>query len=178
MGIGCKHTQKNVNGSEKKVVKKTETVKKPVEQAPKGDASAEWILQEKLGLSDKQIKNSKFYSFITEWYGMPYKYGGCQKTGVDCSCFTNILYEKVYGKTLLRTANDMFEQSEKIAVDAAHEGDLVFFKINSHKITHVGVLLKSDLFIHSSTSKGVVISSIKEAYYQKYFFCAGRVKKL
>lgn len=168
--IGCKHKQKAVTATVKKVEKKTDLPKKP--------AGTEQAWQQKLGLSDKQVHDNRLYAFVNEWYGIPYKYGGCQKSGVDCSCFTYLLYDKVYGKTLLRTANEMFEQCEKISPDEACEGDLFFFKINSTKITHVGVLVKHDLFVHSSSSRGVVVSSIKEAYYQKYFFCAGRLKKI
>lgn len=134
-------------------------------------------VEAKLGLSHKEIKQNKLYSFVSEWYGVPYKYGGCKKDGVDCSCFTGVLYEQVYGRTLGRTAGDMFVECNKISPEEAKQGDLFFFKINGNSISHVGVFLKGKLFVHASTSKGVIINSIEEAYYKKYFFCAGRVKK-
>src|SRR5688500_8483644 len=46
---------------------------------------------ESLGLTSKQVKHSKLYSFCDEWYGVPYRYGGCRKSGIDCSCFVNML---------------------------------------------------------------------------------------
>src|ERR1043165_1535281 len=52
------------------------------------------IVAEKLGISEKEVRNKKLYSFVSDWYGTPYKYGGCDKSGVDCSCFTGILYKK------------------------------------------------------------------------------------
>lgn len=175
----CKHRTKELAGVPKNKSKRESKTIPPangntVTIAKEGTP----VLEQKLGLSSKEIKNSKLYSFVNEWYNTPYKYGGCQKTGVDCSCFADILYEEVYGYKLARTAGDMFNACNKISAEDAKEGDLFFFKINGDKISHVGVLLKRNFFVHSSTSKGVIISSLDEAYYKKYFFCAGRPKKV
>ena len=139
-----------------------------------GDA----LVQQKLSISEKDVKASKLFSFIVDWYGVPYKYGGCQKTGVDCSCFVNLLCDKVYGEKLARSAGDMYEACEKIPVEDIKEGDLVFFKINCNSISHVGIYLRNKLFAHASTSKGVMISSIDEPYFKKYFHSGGRVRNL
>lgn len=134
--------------------------------------------KQKLQLTEADIKRNKLYSFSEQWYGAPYKYGGCEIKGVDCSCFVNVLYRQVYGQTLPRSAADMFKNCETLDLQKMEQGDLVFFKIGGTAITHVGVLLKGNSFIHASTSKGVIISSLEEAYYKKYFYCAGKVKKL
>lgn len=127
-------------------------------------------------LTDKEMKNG-LYEFIVEWYGVPYKYGECSKNGTDCSGFVNALYQKVYHKTLERQADEIFhKQCKPISKNDAREGDLVFFKIDSKKITHVGVYLKNNKFVHASTKKGVMISDLNEPYFQKYFFSFGRVK--
>ncbi|GIV27099.1 MAG: lipoprotein [Bacteroidia bacterium] len=129
-----------------------------------------------LQLSDKEM-HQPLYTFITEWYGVPYKYGECSKNGVDCSGFVNLLYQKVYHKTLERKSEDIFhKQCKKIKHSEVKEGDLVFFKIESKEITHVGVYLKNDKFVHASTKKGVIISDLNEPYFQKYFYAFGRVK--
>jgi lipoprotein Spr len=126
--------------------------------------------------SDKEM-NSSLYKFIVEWYGVPYKYGSCSKDGVDCSGFVNLLYKTVYSKTLERKSDDIFhKQCKKISKQDVREGDLVFFKIDSKEITHVGVYLKNDKFVHASTKKGVMISDLNEPYFQKYFYAFGRVK--
>lgn len=173
--IGCKHQEKQVT-----VVKKVPSQKVLAKNEPKDPGqsakSSSQELQQKLGVNQKQIKDSKLYTFIDEWYSVPYKYAGCQKSGVDCSCFANILYDQVYGKKIARSAGEMFKACDEIDIDHAKMGDLVFFKIGGNSISHVGVFLKSKLFVHSSTSKGVIINSLEEAYYKKYFFCAGRVK--
>jgi murein DD-endopeptidase / murein LD-carboxypeptidase len=133
-------------------------------------------VQEKLGVSNKEVKNSKLYSFVNDWYGAPYKYGGCKKTGVDCSCFTAHLVETVYGVKTGRTAGEIHKQCEKISTSKLRQGDLVFFIINGKNVSHVGIYLKNDKFVHASTSKGVIISDMNEAYYKKYFHSAGRLK--
>jgi len=172
--FSCKHQQKQKSSA----TPKKSTVKTP--SKPKNDDHSkpgEKALEEKLGLSSKDIHHNKFYSFVTDWYGVPYKYGGCKKEGVDCSCFASVLYSTVFNTTLQRTAGEMFKACEQIGPEDAKQGDLFFFKINGNQISHVGVCLKRNYFVHASTSKGVIINSIEEAYYKKYFFCAGRVKK-
>lgn len=174
----CHHQRKGVEGIAKNPPKKNEShaVKKikPSESIPSGSTNE---VEQKLGVTKKEIHHSKLYSFVGEWYGTPYKYGGCQKNGVDCSCFASVLYTQVYGASLARTAGDMYKQCDKISMEEMREGDLLFFKINSNSISHVGVFVKGDFFVHASSSKGVMLSSIKEAYYQKYFYCAGRIRK-
>jgi len=133
--------------------------------------------RETLGLSKKDVKESKLYRFVDQWYGVPYKYGGCQKNGVDCSCFTANLYADVYGRKLGRTAGEIHKDCEKINTGKLREGDLVFFITNGKSISHVGVYLKENKFVHASTSKGVIISDLNETYYKKYFHSAGRIKK-
>jgi cell wall-associated NlpC family hydrolase len=128
-----------------------------------------------LGVSEKEVRDKKLYEFISEWYGVPYKYGGCSKNGTDCSCLTINLYSAVYHKQLPRNADDMAKACSKVKESKASEGDMVFFKINSKTVSHVGVVLKNNKFVHASTSKGVLISDLDEAYYKKFFYCFGRL---
>jgi lipoprotein Spr len=134
-------------------------------------------LKETLGLSNHDIKDNKLYAYVNEWYGIPYKYGGCTKSGVDCSCFTSNLFASVYGVKFGRTAGEIYKVCEKINSNKLQEGDLVFFIINGKSISHVGVYLKDNKFAHASTSKGVIVSDLNEAYYKKYFYAAARHKK-
>ena len=130
-----------------------------------------------LGVTEKEITNVKLYRFIDEWYGVPYKYGGKAKTGVDCSGFTTILLQDVYGKTFVGSANSMYEACDNVNEKNLKEGDLVFFKINSSKVSHVGVYLQNRRFVHASSKRGIVINNLDEAYYKKYFFKGGRPKE-
>ncbi|MEO6305930.1 MAG: NlpC/P60 family protein [Bacteroidia bacterium] len=161
IGYGCRHKKDAVK-----------TVNKPKAEAKSGAVA----FREKMGITNKEVKDNKLYSFISDWYGAPYKYGGCEKTGVDCSCFTINLFEKVYGKKMPRTAGEIYKECEKTNINKAEEGDLIFFKINSNSITHVGVYLRDNKFVHASTTKGVLVNSLTETYYQKYFYSAGKLK--
>lgn len=156
-------------------------VETPVEVAPapiKKEGPVRSEFRQKLQITDKEFKANKLYVFGEEWYGIPYRYGGCDKNGVDCSCFATLLYQNVYSKVLSRSANDIFKGCDQLSLEELKQGDLLFFKIGGNTISHVGVYVKGNYFIHSSTSKGVILNSLEEAYYKKYFFCAGKVRKI
>ena len=128
-----------------------------------------------LGVSEKEITNKKLYSFIDKWYGVPYKYGGKSKNRVDCSGFTSILYKEVYGKEFSGSSESMNKQCKTISKSELREGDLVFFKIDSKDVSHVGIYLQNNKFIHATTKVGVMIDDLSEEYYNKYFESAGRI---
>jgi len=122
--------------------------------------------------------NAILYGFIEDWYGIPYRYGGETRKGIDCSAFVRELYDNVYSSRLTRTSREQFANSEYISnKNQLKEGDLVFFKIRSKSISHVGVYLADGKFVHSSRSKGVVISNLEESYWARYYVGGGRVKK-
>lgn len=130
---------------------------------------------EKLGVELCGKEDKEFIKQITDWLGVPYVYGGESKEGTDCSGFVQTFY-KNYNKTVLnRTAADLVKNCDTINKKDLQIGDLVFFKINNTKVSHVGIYLGKDRFIHAS-SKGVMVNSLTENYYKKYFFAAGRIK--
>jgi cell wall-associated NlpC family hydrolase len=122
----------------------------------------------------------KLLSFIEDWYGTPYHYGGNSKEGIDCSGFASILMGTVYNiNNLPRSSQDQYDATSRVPVAELKEGDLVFFhtqKNDKHnEITHVGVYLLNHKFIHASIS-GVMISDLSQGYYFHHFVGAGRVK--
>lgn len=129
-----------------------------------------------LGVKENELGNRKLFFFIDEWYSAPYKYGGLDKSGIDCSGFTCTLYNNVYSKKVPRSTKDLFASCSAIDNKDLKEGDLVFFKIEKSDVSHVGVYLANNKFIHASTKKGVIINDLNEAYYKKYFYKAGRIK--
>lgn len=141
--------------------------------SPKANASIRSKYASKLGVSAGTLKNEALYQFIDGWIGIPYKYGGTNKSGVDCSGFVGTLYREVYKRNLPRTTSDQRKASIKVSKNSLREGDLVFFSI-SGKDSHVGVFLANNHFVHASTSKGVIISSLTNSYYQKVFAAGGR----
>lgn len=128
-----------------------------------------------LGISEREIGNIYLYEYIDGWIGVPYKWAGNDKTGVDCSGFICAVYKDIYAKQLKRSATDIVKECETVEKDELKEGDLVFFDISSAN-SHVGIYLANNKFIHASSSKGVMISDLSHAYYIKYWGRAGRVK--
>ena len=121
------------------------------------------------------IGNASLKKEVDQWLGVPYKYGGTTKQGVDCSGFCGNVFKNVYNVSLGRSAQDIFDQSKPVNRSALKEGDLVFFKINSSRVSHVGIYLSDNKFVHASTSRGVIISDLGEAYWTKYYFASGRI---
>jgi lipoprotein Spr len=112
-----------------------------------------------------------------EWLGSPYRYGQCSKDGTDCSGFTKSIYNEVFNASLARSSSSIYSQCKPVKKDKLQHGDLVFFKIGRSGISHVGVYLGYNYFIHASTQSGVIISSLEEAYYNKYYYSGGRLHK-
>lgn len=116
---------------------------------------------------------------VSLWLGTPYRAGGTSKKGADCSGFVAQVFRKVYNKDLERSSEDQARKNvKKVNKRGLKTGDLVFFKTTpkSKRITHVGIFLKDDNFIHASTSRGVIVSNLNENYYKRNWAKGGRVK--
>jgi len=120
--------------------------------------------------------NVELYYFIDDWLGSPHRYGGNLKSGIDCSGFIHILFSNIYSINLPRTSRDMATQVHKKKERQLSEGDLVFFSFGGRNIDHVGMYLHNGKFVHVSTSKGVIISNLKEQWFHKYFKFGGQIK--
>jgi len=121
-------------------------------------------------------ENKKLVTTISGWLGVPYKYGGCDKKGTDCSCLVKMIYQDVYGIDLNRRSIDIMKNSIKVKRKNILEGDLVFFKTSKNKYSHVGIYISNNKFVHSTTKKGVIISDLDEPYWSKSYFSVGRIK--
>lgn len=108
--------------------------------------------------------------------GTPYVYGGTTPRGFDCSGLVQYSYDKA-GVNVPRTTREQYRRASPVPVAAAQPGDLVFFA-KGQKISHVGIYLGDDEFIHApETGQNVKISSIQDSYYQAHFVGAGRIPK-
>ena len=131
-----------------------------------------------MDIAVEEMNNIPLLQKIDEWWGTPYLYGGSSKRGVDCSYFTLDVMNAIYKTNLKRTAAEQYTQSEKIDWTDLKEGDLIFFKTDgSRSITHVGIYMTNNKFVHASTSQGVTISDLSEPYWQKRLYSLGRVPK-
>jgi lipoprotein Spr len=107
------------------------------------------------------------------WLGVSYQYGGESRSGADCSGFVWSVFKSL-GYTLPRTAHQQWQFAVPVNTSDARPSDLVFFS-DDPTIDHVGIYLGNDRFIHSSTSRGVIISSLSESYYSRRFRGFGRI---
>lgn len=158
------------------LVDETPVIAVPVQAKPpqkKADGSE---CNNALGLRCEGDDNPRLYEVVNSWLGVPYKYGGTDRKGIDCSAFVGMVYREVYGVTLHRTANDMLGDVRLIGRPQLHEGDLLFFTNSKGKVSHVGIYLKDNLFAHSSTSNGVSVSNLDSQYWTAHFYKGGRVK--
>jgi lipoprotein Spr len=127
-----------------------------------------------MGVALKTTSNVKLFQFVYDWVGTPYHWGGDSRKGIDCSAFTKELYSKVFNLTIKRNSRDIFSMVIPVSKDDLQEGDLVFFKIHSRRISHVGIYLGDGRFAHAS-SKGVAVSNLDDGYYKRYFYKGGRL---
>lgn len=111
------------------------------------------------------------------WIGTPYRYGGNDRGGVDCSGFVTQVYKRALDIKLPRTSREQSEFCQKINKSNLTPGDLVFFRTTrgSNRVSHVGIFVGDNQMIHSSTSKGVIYTDITSDYYMKTFAGAGKV---
>ena len=123
----------------------------------------------------EKLTNVNLLKTIDEWWGTDYCMGGSTKNCIDCSAFTQMMMQNVYKITVPRTAQAQYKLSKQINLEDLNEGDLVFFRTNGgHNITHVGVYLLNNKFVHASTSKGVMVSDLNDIYWKPRYKGAGR----
>ena len=166
--IGCKSKQRSVS------------VKGPTPQSEKTTPSNDT----RKDRSKKETKGAKKSNAIIktamDYNGTPYRYGGTTRKGMDCSGLIYVSF-KEHGVPLQRVSAQMAKQGKKIKLKEVEKGDLLFFTTskNKNRINHVGLVVSTrggDIeFIHSTTSRGVLVSSLSEGYWNYAFDHARRI---
>ena len=145
--------------------------------------------------SQMDEKKEMLHQTIRSYLGTPYQWGNSSRKGIDCSGFTQEVYKKA-GITLPRTAREQYDTGKKVDKDELEYGDLVFFNTKPliflsscffpcilfnievpsvYGITHVGIYIENDKFVHSSASRGVISENINNPYWEKRFVGARRL---
>ena len=127
-----------------------------------------------LNIEVEKLTNKKLIEYVHQWWAVPYRIGGNSKEGIDCSAFVQGLTNEAFGISLPRTSREQADFCKEISKQDLKEGDLVFFG-SGRSISHVGMYISNNKFVHASTSMGVVISDLDEAYWSRRFVKAGRL---
>ncbi len=166
IATGCSTTNKGVTAN--RVTKKEQ----PRKHAPQPAATIKWPSTKLTPTADKLLSEAR------SWLGTPYLYGGNTTEGVDCSGFVLQVYQRALNIKLPRNSAKQQEFCIPVNNDQLTAGDLVFFSsAGKSEVAHVGIYIGNRNFIHSSTSKGVIISSLDQKYYADNFHSFGRIEK-
>jgi cell wall-associated NlpC family hydrolase len=175
--VTSKHTS---NGNTRVINKNPQSVYKAAPSLTSGDIERADFLQLKyaivLDATVENLTNVSMLKAIDDWWGTRYCMGGSTKSCIDCSAFTQTVMSDVYNVNLPRTAQEQYNSSEHIGLEQMEEGDLVFFKTSGRAISHVGIYLLNNKFVHAATSGGVMVSDLNDSYWQSRFRGAGRVR--
>ena len=119
-------------------------------------------------------RGEQLADFALALRGAPYRYGGATRDGFDCSGLVFFAHRQ-FGLAVPRTSRDQAEQATSVAPRKLKRGDLVFFKIDSRRVNHVGIYIGERRFVHApGAGKPVTVSSLDEEFYEETFDSAGR----
>jgi murein DD-endopeptidase len=126
------------------------------------------------GASSMRNRGEALAEFALRLRGTPYRYGGATLDGFDCSGLVFYAHRQL-GVSVPRTSRDQAEQAQSIKPRKLQRGDLVFFKIGSRRVNHVGIYVGKKRFVHApGAGKPVTINSLDDDFYSEAFFSAGR----
>ncbi len=136
--------------------------------------------KEKTAISSHNAKVNSVITYAKTFKGTRYKFGGTTKAGMDCSGLVFVAF-KNQNISLPRVSRDMAKQGNRINLRQTTAGDLVFFKTDKsgRNINHVGLVVETKngtiFFIHSTSSRGVIVSSLDERYWNSAFVEVRRI---
>lgn len=166
-------------------VKKKTTYSKNAKKRTVSVASSKEIAQTRTARKRKETTTSlspadNIINTALTFSGTRYKWGGTTKKGMDCSGLLYVAFAE-HDVALPRVSYDMAEKGKRVRINKVEKGDLLFFKTQkrSKRINHVGMVVSVKAneikFIHASSSRGVIVSSLREGFWNSAFVKATRV---
>ncbi len=127
-----------------------------------------------MGRADADELISNAMGFI----GVAYRFGGTSPTGFDCSGFMQYVFRKAFAVNLPRTSAAQASVGSYVSRSELRPGDMVFFRTHGSRISHVGMYIGNDRFIHAPrTGKRIEITSLSSKYWNARYATARRVKR-
>ncbi len=144
---------------------------------PRYRSGGEEIPQQEIRKTGKYTTDDllRLGSIMREYLGQPYKGRSKYEEGVDCSHFVLTVFKRFDNIDLPRMAADQYKKGRAVQFKHLQYGDLVFFRTQPRKISHVGIYVGEGRFIHASTSNGVIISGLSEKYWADKYAGARRI---
>lgn len=133
--------------------------------APTNAGAPQWL----------NVDQQKMMDVINRMKGIPYKWGGTDERGIDCSAFVQAVFRRSQDIRLPRTSREQSDYGKSVSRDDLKFGDLVFFKIHSFRINHVGIYVGEGMFAHSSWTEGVTVTRLDDSYYSPKYSRARRL---
>ena len=127
---------------------------------------------------DSKEKRAKIVNYAKEFIGVPYVYGGMDKTGTDCSGLIYTVARESIQLQLPRTVSALYGYAKIIPDNQKEPGDILFFKTVGDKISHAGIYVGNNQFIHAASdgpNTGVILSSLKESYWEQHYYAVGQI---
>jgi cell wall-associated NlpC family hydrolase len=133
------------------------------------DFMSTYNLQESVSRDEVMFK-------VIEYLNTPYLWGGTTKRGIDCSAFVQTVMYQALGIMIPRTSIEQSGVGVSVAREELKFGDLVFFDtMRKGRVTHVGIYLSDDFFVHSGSKTGVIVASLNTDFYARTYLGAKRV---
>lgn len=129
-------------------------------------------------IEDAKEKREKFVDYAKGFVGVPYVYGGLDKTGIDCSGLIFTVSRESIGLQLPRTVAALYGYVKIIPNNQKEPGDILFFKTVGDRVSHAGIYIGNNQFIHAASdgpNTGVILSSLNEAYWKEHYFAVGQI---
>lgn len=187
--VSCKSTKPRIATTKKEAAKRypnrthtpprTTTHKEKDDRSTTGTSSTSTTTDAPVVLASSSIETT--IETALSYKGTRYKYGGSSRSGMDCSGLIYISFKDA-GISVPRTSASLLDATKAIDFKQVQKGDLLFFATgkNKSRVSHVGLVVNTTAaevsFVHASTSRGVIVSTMNEAYWLSAYLSAGRLE--
>ena len=129
-------------------------------------------------LEESKRKRETLVNYAKEFIGVPYVYGGLDKTGIDCSGLIYTVSRESIQLQLPRTVAALYGFVKIIPDNQREAGDILFFKTVGDRVSHAGIYVGNNQFIHAASdgpNTGVILSSLSETYWKEHYYAVGQI---